>query len=147
MRGAAIRSLVTAVLAVSALLAAACSSGGQPLIDLENPEGEQICASAPLLEDAVPAWNSPVGFAMNWYYNASSAPVVVESVTLIDPHNLILNKAIVYEAKGEQHQLVTADGWPKINLNPDPAWWAQRQSVPGAVIGLDATNPGATHHN
>jgi hypothetical protein len=148
-----IRYSAAAVLAASALLLAACSSGsggsaGQPLVDPVIQEGEQVCASAPnVAADDTPAWNSPVGFALNWYYNASASPVEVESVTLIDPHNLILHQAVVYEAKREQHQLIQVDGWPLISKNSDPSAWAQRQGIPGAVISPDPPNPGPTGHD
>jgi hypothetical protein len=61
------------------------------------------------LSDDTPAWNSPVGFALFWHYNASASPVVVESVSLIDAHNLVLRKAIVHEAEREQNQLTPRD--------------------------------------
>jgi hypothetical protein len=137
-----------ALTAAAGLLLTACSAGSRPpLVDMKAQEGEKVCFPAPNGAADTPAWNSPVGFALNLYYNASSTPVEVESVTLIDPHNLILHKAIVYEAKREQHQLIQSDGWPAISTNSDPAAWAQRQAVPGAVIGPDASDPGPTGHN
>jgi len=57
------------------------------------------------------------------------------------------HEAIVYEARREQHQLIREDGWPAISTNSDPAAWAQRQAVPGAVIGPDASDAGPTGHN
>jgi hypothetical protein len=138
-----------ALTAVAVLLLAACSAGSRPpLVDMMNPEGEQLCYPAPNVGSTdTPAWNSPVGFALNWYYNASSAPVEVESVTLIDPNNLVLHKALVYESERERHFLVTSDGWPAISTNSDPGAWARRQAVPGAVIGLDAPDASPTGHN
>jgi hypothetical protein len=132
------------------LLTAACSTGGRadPLVT-QNNEAVQACVPAPnsYPSDDIPARDSPVGFAFVWYYNASASPVVVESVSLIDAHNLVLHKAVVYEAEREQHQLTLADGWPAISLGSEPAAWAQRQSVPGAVIRPDPPNAGITTHD
>jgi hypothetical protein len=139
-----------AVLAVSTLLLAACSGGGsadQPLVAATS-KGAKACAPAPNLPvDDIPAWNSPVGFALDWYYNASPSPVEIESVSLIDSHNLVLHQAVVYEAKREQHQLVLADGWPLISTNSDPGAWARRQGVPGALVGPDPPDAGPTTHD
>jgi hypothetical protein len=141
---------VAAVIAASVLLTAACSAdgGGGPLVTLNN-EATQVCVPAPnsASSDDIPAWNSPVGYALVWYYNASASPVVVESVSLIDTHNLVLHKAVVYEAEHEQNQLTLTDGWPAMSLGSDPAGWARRQSVPGAVIDPDAPNAGDTTHD
>ena len=82
-----------ALTAAAGLLLAACSAGSRPpLVDMKAQEGEKVCFPAPNGAADTPAWNSPVGFALNLYYNASSTPVEVESVTLIDPHNLILQR-------------------------------------------------------
>jgi hypothetical protein len=145
-----IKYSIAAVVTASALLTAACSAGGGagPLMT-ENNEAAQGCASAPNnnLSDDTPAWNSPVGFALVWYYNASASPVVVESASLIDAHNLVLHKAIVYEAERERNQLTPVDGWPAISLGSNAASWARRQPVPGAVIDPDPPNAGVTTHN
>lgn len=145
-----IKYSVAVVIAASALLTAACSTGGKggPLVT-QNNEAVQACVPAPSSypSDDIPGWDSPVGFALVWYYNASTSPVVVESVSLIDAHNLVLHKAVVYEAEREQHQLTLVDGWPVISLGSDPAAWARRQSVPGAVIRPDPPNAGITTHD
>jgi hypothetical protein len=145
-----IKYSIAAVVAASALLTAACSAGGgaAPLVTPNN-EAVLACATAPnkALVDDTPAWNSPVGFALSWYYNTSASPVIVESVSLIDAHNLVLHKAIVYEAERERNQITPVDGWPAISLGSDPASWARRQPIPGAVIDPDPPNASATTHN
>jgi hypothetical protein len=146
-----IRYSVAVVIAASVvLLTSACSTGGGagPLVT-ENNEAAQACVPAPnsYRSDDIPAWNSPVAFALVWYYNASASPVVVESVSLIDAHNLVLHKSVVYEAEHEQHQLIPAVGWPAISQGSDPAAWAHRQGVPGAVIRPDRPNAGVTTHD
>jgi hypothetical protein len=136
-------------LAASALLLAACSAGsaGQLLV-AATTKSASACVPAPSLPvNDIPAWNSPVGFALDWYYNASASPVEIESVSLIDPHNLILRQAIVYEAKREQHQLILADGWPLISTSSDPSAWAHRQGVHGAVVSPDPPDAGPTTHD
>jgi hypothetical protein len=136
-------------LAASALLLAACSAGsaGQPLV-AATTKGAQACVPAPGLPvNDVPAWNSPVGFALDWYYNASASPVEIESVSLIAPRNLVLRQATAYEAKREQHQLILADGWPLISTNSAPGAWAHRQGVPGAVVSPDPPGAGPTTHD
>ena len=128
-----------AVLAATALLLVGCSAGGsadEPLVVGVVQKGVQACAEAPNLAPSVKvaAWNSPIGWAFDWYYNQSTLPVEIESVSLIDSHNLMLHKAIVYEMRYSEHPLVQVDGWSLIDTNADPSAWAQRQRVPGAVI-------------
>jgi hypothetical protein len=141
---------IAAVAAASALLTAACSAGGGagPLVSGSN-KGEKACAPAPskIASEAVPAWNSPVGFTGAWYYNPTASPVTVESVSLIGAHNLVLHKTIVYQTRREQNQLAPVNGWPAVSLGSDPASWARRQPVPGAVIAPDPPNAGDTSHN
>jgi hypothetical protein len=125
-------------LAASALLLAACSAGsaGQPLAMGTVQKGATACAEAPneAPSTRIPAWNSPVGYALDWYYNASASPVEIESVSLIDAHNLILRGAIVYEMPHSENPLVQAGGWPTFPQYANPRLWARRQSIPGAVI-------------
>ena len=134
---------IAAVAAASALLTAACSAGGGagPLMAGGN-KAAKSCAPAPnkVAADAVPAWNSPVGFTGAWYYNSSASPVTVESVSLIGAHNLILHKAIVYQTRrGQDIQLTPVNGWPSISLGSDRAFWRPMPSspFPGAVIDPD----------
>ena len=145
-----IRCSAVAMLAAPTLLLAACSGGvsaGQPLVAATS-KGAQACVPAPNLPvDDIPAWNSPVGFALDWYYNASASPVEIESVSLIDSPNLVLHQALVYEAKREQHQLILNDGWPLISTNSDPGEWARRQGVPGALVSPDPSDAGPTTHD
>jgi hypothetical protein len=145
-----IKYSIAAVAAASALLTAACSAGGGagPLVAQSN-KAAKSCAPAPnkVASDAIPAWNSPVGFTGALYYNPTASPVTVESVSLIGAHNLVLHKAIVYQTRREQNQLAPANGWPAISLGSDQASWARRQPVPGAVIDPDPPNAGDNSHN
>ena len=71
------RCLAVAVLAVTALLLVACSagSGAGQLTPGVVQEGAKYCAGAPSVPvNGIPAWNSPIGWAVDWYYNASASP-------------------------------------------------------------------------
>jgi hypothetical protein len=134
-----IRYSAAMALMATALLTAACSAGGsagQPLEMGSVQKGATACAEAPNAAPAtkIPAWNSPVGYALDWYYNSSASPVEIESVSLIDAHNLILHGAIVYEMPHSEGGLVQAGGWPTFPQYANPGLWARRQSIPGAVI-------------
>jgi hypothetical protein len=125
-----------AALALTTLLLAGCSSGGQPLDAETVQEGVQECAQAPnpSASAVIPAWNSPVRFSLDWYENTSAAPVTIESVSLIDPHNLVLRGAVIYQGTRLKHSVILSDGWKLMGRYADPDAWAHRQSVPGAVI-------------
>jgi hypothetical protein len=135
-----IRHSRAAALAATALLLAACSAGGsagQPLAVGVVQEGVKACAEAPDVEapaTGIPAWNSPVGWALDWYYNSSPSPVEIESVSLIDAHNLVLHGTFVYQMRHSEHPLVQGSGWDQMHVGADPGAWAARQAVPGAVI-------------
>jgi hypothetical protein len=92
----------------------------------------------------MPAWDSPVGFSLDWYENTSAAPVTIESVSLIDPHNLVLRGAVIYQGTRLKHSVVLSDGWKVMGRYADPNAWAHRQSVPGAVIPAQTSQKGTT---
>jgi hypothetical protein len=138
-----IRQSAAAAVAVAALLLAGCSAGGQPLASANNQEGVLVCAEAPnqYASVGVTAWNSPMGYSITWYYNASAAPLEIASVSLIDPHGLVLHGAIVYEMRHSEHPLINVAGWPLMGQGADPGAWAHRQRVPGAVIPAETGTP------
>jgi len=133
-----IRHLAALVLMATVPLTAGCSAVGrtQPLQMGTVQKGAKACAEAPNIAPSskIPAWNSPAGYALNWYYNSSASPVEMESVSLIDAHNLILDGTIVYEMPHSENPLVQAGGWPTFPEYANPVLWARRQSIPGAVI-------------
>jgi hypothetical protein len=129
-----ISCLSLGVAATGLILAlAGCSSGGQPLADGTAQEGMKVCVPAPN-PGVTQAWNSPVAFTANYYYNPSSAPVEIESVSLIEPHNLVLRAIAVYEMRHAEHPLGEGFPWSQVGQTGDPVAWAHRQGVPGAVI-------------
>ena len=89
----------------------------------------------------VTAWNSPIGYSITWYYNASAAPLEIESVALIDPHGLVLHGAIAYEMRQSEHPLINTAGWQLMGHGADPDAWAHRQRIPGAVIPPETGTP------
>jgi hypothetical protein len=68
------------------------------------------------------------------YYNQSSAPVTIDSVSLVDAHNMRLDGAVVYEMIRYAHPLGYINGWNDEAATVPAAEWAARQEVPGAVI-------------
>jgi hypothetical protein len=61
-------------------------------------------AGAPSSKDAA-HWYTPFGYAVGFYYNQASTPVKIESVKLIDPHNVVLRSVIVDEMADYQFPL------------------------------------------
>jgi hypothetical protein len=123
-----------------------------PLVTAVGQKDAAECIDAPdagqLASTGITAWNSQVGFAMDAYDNRSGSPVTVESVSLIDPHNLLLRGAFVYEEPHSQDPLIIATGWGKLSASALRSSWTRRQRIPGAVIppsvsGIDAPGPGA----
>jgi hypothetical protein len=74
------------------------------------------------------------------FVNESHSPLTIESVSLIDPHNLTLSGALVYEMAHSQHPLLQTGGLADLGKSVPTADWARRQPVPGAVIA--AGHPG-----
>jgi hypothetical protein len=134
-----IRRSAALALAATALLTAACSAGSGAVAPLSMgtaQKGAKACAEAPdrYPSAGIPTWGSPIGYALNWYYNSSASPIELESVSLIDAHNLVLHGAIVYEMPHSESPLSEASGWAVLSQSANPALWARRQSIPGAVI-------------
>lgn len=139
-----IRLAVVAAVASAALLAlAGCSSGGEPLANGTAREAMKVCVPAPNPGDpANQAWNTPIAFAGDYYYNPSPAPVKIESVSLIGAHNLVLSGVIVYEMRHAEHPLGSGFAWSRLGRTGDPVAWAHRQAVPGAVIPAEPSADG-----
>jgi hypothetical protein len=82
----------------------------------------------------IATWHAPIGFAIDSYYNRSRSAVTIESASLIDPHNLVVHASLAYEMVHSLHILAEAAKWSNIGQEGQPAAWARRQAVPGAVI-------------
>jgi hypothetical protein len=143
-----IRYLAATGLGTLALLPlAGCSAGAQPLVSLGS-KAVQVCAPAPGPPvTGISAWDSPIGFVVSSFYNASAAPLEIEAVSLLDAHNVILHRVVVYEARRELNQMVGGAAWRRAGVGADRADWARRQAVPGAVISPDPPGAGPTTHD
>jgi hypothetical protein len=112
----------------------ACASGdaGGPLVLGDVQEGMSACmADSP--SSGLPTWDAPVGYAEEMFWNKSARPLRVESVRLLDPHNLVLHGSVLYRMAHTSHALPTSWAWTQIGQE-DPALWRARQRIPGAVM-------------
>jgi CelD/BcsL family acetyltransferase involved in cellulose biosynthesis len=108
----AIPSRTGAILAV--LLSAAvtaCASGASPgPLALESlQEGMTACAPNPGADHR--DWGAPIGSPEETYYDQASAPITIEAVTLLDPHNLVLHGSVLYEMVHDAHSLAIGAPW------------------------------------
>jgi hypothetical protein len=85
------------------------------------------------------SWHTPIAFALDSYYNRSRHPLTIESVALVDPHNVALHGALLYAIPQSRHPLIMETAWDTLSRYARPGAWAARQSVPGAVIPVPRT--------
>jgi hypothetical protein len=116
------------------LVVTACASGGSsgPLVVGIQQEGMSSCARS--YSDGPRAWDAPTGYAEDAYWNGSSASLTIESVALIDPHNLVLHGSVLYRMPHDQHPLPISYPWVQEGQGVPPADWRARQRGPGAVM-------------
>jgi hypothetical protein len=126
---------VLASAAVLTMLAGCESSQDDPLIAVIVQGGMASCTPAPNPDSAITTWHSPVWFTTAWFVNQSRSPLTIESVTLIDPHNVTVRGVLVYEMAHGRHPLTQDGGLADLAGSVPAADWARRQRVPGAVIG------------
>ena len=119
-----------------ALAACACSASNSPapLQLLTAPKSVSVCLPAPNPAAGVDNWNSPVGEATVVYYDRSADPITIDSVQLLEPHNLVLHTAVLYEMLHDQHALPLEASWSREGTYVPARQWALRQSIPGAAI-------------
>jgi hypothetical protein len=139
-------SRLACVLAIASVIAAgvaACGSGSAPgpLAADVAQKASASCVPAPNLPD-IKAWNTHIGFALDMFVNVSRSPLTVESVSLIDAHNLTLHGALVYEMAHSQHAMITETAWNLMGDSVPPAARGGIHAVPGAMIaaGQPTTN-------
>jgi hypothetical protein len=110
--------LALGMAAAAAVLAAGCShSAAAPLFVDVQQRGLNSCVPAPDAKAGIPRWDSPFGFAVGGYYNQASTPVTVESVSLIDPHNVRLRSVVVYDTNRNRSQLPLNLVWSQFSRN------------------------------
>jgi hypothetical protein len=138
-RGAARRLRRAALAAVAALLVISLTSCSSPVTRLLETtavqRGMAICMPTPNPGAHVYSWDTPVAFNLDMFLNQSHQALVITAVTLIDPHNLHLDGALVYEMPHSQHPLALNAALSFEGSQVPPYLWARRQKVPGAVIG------------
>ena len=138
--------LAFVAIAVTALLAGCSSDNPAPLVAAIQQKGATICAPAPDPPADIMAWNTNVGFVLNYFFDQGSAPVRIRSVALIDPHGLALRGAVVYEMARSLHPLASAEPWNRIGTGAEPEQWLRRQHVPGAVIPPEGSSAPSGPH-
>jgi hypothetical protein len=93
------------------------------------------CIPAPDPGTGINRWDSQIGYYGGIYYNQSSGPVTIESVSLLHPHNLILHGAAVYKVAHFKISLSYEWAWGHEGTALSATQWAAiRQRIPGATI-------------
>jgi hypothetical protein len=127
---------VVAAICITAISISACGSAdpSAPLAADVAQRADASCVPAPDPGTGITKWNTPIGFALDMFINTSRSSLTVKSVTLIDPHNLILHGAAVYEMSRSQHPLIQEASWQTIGDSIPETLWKRHQAVPGAII-------------
>jgi len=126
-------ALAAAGLAATAVSGCAASASGPLVTDLIQ-RGMSTCLPIPDPGAHVYGWATPIAFTTQMFVNEAPVRVTVQSVSLIDPHNMVLRGAIVYEMPHSQHPLIMNGTVANLAASVPAALWARHQSVPGAVI-------------
>ena len=93
------------------------------------------CILAPDPGAGIIRWDSQIGYYAGIYYNQSSGPVTMESVSLLHPHNLIFHGAAVYKVAHFKISLPYEWAWGHEGTARSATQWAAiRQRIPGATI-------------
>ncbi len=130
-------------LTLAAVLIAACSGPGlrtsdtraPALVSEAVPKGLVTCIAAPNSKSTgIDKWDTPIGFAFDSYRNRARRPLTVESVSLVDPHNLVLHSALLYAMGHPRQPLIQEFAWARLGQAVRPDAWADRQAIPGAAI-------------
>jgi hypothetical protein len=133
---------VAAGIALAAVLIAACSgpglragTGARALVSGAQPKDLVSCIVAPdVRSTGIGEWDTPIGFALDMYYNHAHRPLTIKSVSLIDSHNLVLHGALLYKMPHSQRPLIQETAWDRLSQSAQPNSWAARQAIPGAVM-------------
>jgi hypothetical protein len=99
------------------------------------PKGLVTCISAPNTKSTgINKWDTPIGFAFDDYYNRSREALTIESVSLVDPHNLTLHRALLYKIGQPRQSLIQEFAWAELGQAARPDAWTDRQAIPGAAM-------------
>ena len=110
------------------------TTSASPLVWAGQAQGITGCLPAPDPAAGLYTWAGPVGFALDIFYNRSSLPLAIKSVSLIDPQNLVLHGGLAYEMAHSLHPLPLEAAWTKESKFAPAMAWKHRQAIPGAVI-------------
>jgi hypothetical protein len=122
------------------LVGCGAGSGQQPLISLELP-GDITCVPMNAATDiGMASWRTNVAFTTVWYVDKGAAPATIRSISLVDPHGLVLHRAIIYEMVGAWYVLNQVIAWSELDKGALPSAWRRRQPIPGAVIPTGHTH-------
>ena len=129
----AARCLVTAG-GLAGLVTGCGSSPPDPLMTVSAQAGMITCTPAPNVGAGISRWDAPVAATVGTYYNQSSAPAAVQTVSLVGAHNMVLHGAMVYEMVRYRNPLPNVFLWEYgsagLRVNAELV-----QQVPGAVLG------------
>lgn len=108
-------------------------SAPDPLVSESQQAGMYSCMPAPDAAAGVSQWDTPIGYSVGMYYNQSSSPLTVQTVSLVDAHNMVLHGAVVYEMVHFRNPMPFQFPWEygAGGLRVDPRLV---QQIPGAVI-------------
>jgi hypothetical protein len=124
----------------AALVVSACGSPALPpaaspaprLLALMAP-GNSVCVSFRGPENGVAGWQAPVAFAMDLYVNQGGTSATIRSLSLVDPHGLVLHNGVVYEVANGENPLGYFGAWGRMYATAARA----RQPIPGAMLHND----------
>jgi hypothetical protein len=128
------RAVGLVVLATFSVLISGCGAAAVPPLITPNLPKTIVCAEMPFAKLGILSWHTPIAFTTDWYVNQGRQPVTLKSVSLIDPHGLVLHQALVYEMLHARHPLSLAIAWSQADRGALPSAWNRRQLIPGAVI-------------
>jgi hypothetical protein len=95
--------------------------------------GNSVCVFFRGPANGVTGWQAPVAFAMDLYVNHGSTPATILSLSLVDPHGLVLHDGVVYEVTPGGNMLGYFGAWGRMYATAARA----RQPIPGAVLQSD----------
>jgi hypothetical protein len=115
------------------LLTGCGSAASDPLMTESAQAGMSSCTPEPNPPAGFSRWDTPIAESVGMYYNQSSSPVTVQTVSLVGAHNMVLHGAMVYEMVRYRNPLPSMFLWEYgssgLRVNAKLV-----QQVPGAVL-------------
>lgn len=121
-----------------------------PLVDDTAQGGALTCVPSPNKPAGTLRWNTAIGFGESYFYNRSGHPLMLESVSLIDPHNVDLLGAEVYETAQDPKDLVNGGAFASepvgVKLAASPGHDQQAATAVIRPVGVGKPRPGRRGH-